>query len=1735
MKPAQHRRRRPSSFLLSARHGLQSNPQPYDPLEPRLALAQVQIIAAGVTNAETIELQVAGQTVRTWTSLGGNAYAGQFVTLSHATTGALSASEVRIAFTNDLYDPANNIDRNVRIDALLIDGVRYETEASTVYSTGTWKPADGVTPGFRQSEYLHANGYFQYAAGGGGGSLIRIDASGDEGGEAMELRIDGLTVASFTVTNATASYAWQAAETVAASRIRVAFTNDLYDPANSIDRNLNVDRIVVDGTIFDTTGPNVYSTGTWKPADGIAAGFRESRTLHANGWFQYDVARNFGTIGLQSSVINVAENAGSATLTVVRTGGSDGTVTIDYRTVALTATPGSDYTTRQGTVTLFPGETSRAVTVPLLDDAAVEGDEQFSFTIDNVQGGATLGAPRTATVTIEDNDAIRATGTGLLGEYFDTATFTSRFINRVDPQVSFNWGVAAPASGMGADTYSIRWTGRIEPRFTESYEFRTRTDDGVRLWVNGQLLIDRWVAQAATTWSGSVALQAGVLYDIKLEYFENTGSALAELSWTSPRQALELIPASQLYPAAPPPVTPGDNLLTQVLYTGLAQPTSVDFSPDGSNLYIAEQSGIIRVARNGVLQASPFLDFRDRVNGTRDRGLLDIAVHPDFFNQPYVYLSYTYDPPQVNSQASGTLAGPDGSGNRAGRVTRVTADAATNYTTIVPNSEFVLVGKNSTWANFNGFANSTVNFSEPPAGILAGGGNLQDFIATDSESHTVGAVEFGPGGMLYVSIGDGTSYNQVDPRTARVQDVDNLSGKVLRIDPLTGRGLSGNPFWNGNPDQNRSKVWQYGMRNPFRIAHHPVTGALYVGDVGWTQWEELNAAAAGANFGWPWYEGGNGASLRTGGYQDLAAAQAFYASGQTVTPAVYALNHAATGINAIIMGDVYTGSVFPAQYRDNVFFNDLGQGIVRNIRFNPNGTVASVGTFATGHQYVVHMAQGPDGNLYFVDIDDGRVGRWTFVENGSATAAGGVADGTPATAWAPVPGGGAGVVVAVIDSGVDPLHPALAGQLWTNAAEVPGDGIDNDGNGLADDANGFDFVRGTGQMSDPLGHGTLVASLIAGRATSAWSGLAAEARLMTLRVLDETGRGSATDIAAAIRYAVDHGADVIAVPASLESASPAVRSAVEWAGERGVLIVAAAGNDAQGEPGYLASLSREFSHVLSVGGLDGAGNRLPESNRVGASGAIQLDAAGVAFGPGAGGSATTWRGTSVSTAFAGAAAALALWKNPELDARQLRELLVATAISPGSGSDSAGRLDASRGMELAGRLRQVAFIDNGPQLVIRATDGDDTIRTTAGSDAVAINGVTFKVNGLSQRAQVTVDGGAGHDRWTLLGSTSGNDYGLLRPGWASLTTAAQFIRGTGFESVNLLAGEGNTVVDLFDSAGDDRLTTEGPRMLLEAGNQQLSASGFRLNRMFASSGDDRASMAASGGADKLLARSDFTRLVQGVSTIQANQFDQVDVELAGGFDSVIFEGSYRAESLLLGVDSGELAGEGFVVRAAHLERTTSYGHGGDDDARIVGGPQPETVNAKVLNTLLVGPGYDHRAWNFENTVIAGGGGADHITLHGSTDAERLESTADSTRFSGGGWRTEAVDFASVLALGNGGSDTADLSGSEQPDWFWASPVSAALTGGGRSVAAKQFANVRFEGTGEDIVALVDRQGSDDLLLEGGRAVLSGAGYRIETTRMARLRATSLYDLPADRIQFADTSLDYAFERFGDWT
>jgi hypothetical protein len=139
-------------------------------------------------------------------------------------------------------------------------------------------------------------------------------------------------------------------------------------------------------------------------------------------------------------------------------------------------------------------------------------------------------------------------GIGLRGDYFDNIDFTGTRVRRIDPFIGVDWGGGSPDPAIGPDTFSARWTGQVQPRFSQAYTFYTVTDDGVRLWVNNQLLIDRWVDQSPTEWSGVISLQAGALYDIRMEYFENGGGAAAQLFWSAPSVPKELIPSTQLYP-----------------------------------------------------------------------------------------------------------------------------------------------------------------------------------------------------------------------------------------------------------------------------------------------------------------------------------------------------------------------------------------------------------------------------------------------------------------------------------------------------------------------------------------------------------------------------------------------------------------------------------------------------------------------------------------------------------------------------------------------------------------------------------------------------------------------------------------------------------------------------------------------------------------------------------------------------------------------------------------------------------------------------------------------------------------------------------------------------------------------------------------------------------------------------------------------------------------------------------
>jgi hypothetical protein len=147
------------------------------------------------------------------------------------------------------------------------------------------------------------------------------------------------------------------------------------------------------------------------------------------------------------------------------------------------------------------------------------------------------------------------TGEGLRGDYYNNNYAVNPFaglpvVSVTNLTIDFDWGVGSPDPLINTDRFSVRWTGQIEPLYSQTYTLSTVSDDGVRLWLNGQKLVDNWTLHGATTNRGTMALVANQKYDVLMEFFENQVSAVARFLWNSPSQPLEAIPTLQLYPAA---------------------------------------------------------------------------------------------------------------------------------------------------------------------------------------------------------------------------------------------------------------------------------------------------------------------------------------------------------------------------------------------------------------------------------------------------------------------------------------------------------------------------------------------------------------------------------------------------------------------------------------------------------------------------------------------------------------------------------------------------------------------------------------------------------------------------------------------------------------------------------------------------------------------------------------------------------------------------------------------------------------------------------------------------------------------------------------------------------------------------------------------------------------------------------------------------------------------------------
>ncbi|GAA2588930.1 hypothetical protein GCM10010435_79280 [Winogradskya consettensis] len=233
------------------------------------------------------------------------------------------------------------------------------------------------------------------------------------------------------------------------------------------------------------------------------------------------------------------------------------------------------------------------------------------------------------------------------------------------------------------------------------------------------------------------------------------------------------------------------------------------------------------------------------------------------------------------------------------------------------------------------------------------------------ELHVGGSLAFGPDGKLYFAVGD----NGYPPNA---QLLTNPHGKILRIN-RDGTIPPGNPF--AGQAGKQQEIWAYGFRNPWRFQFDSATGQLYGGDVGDYTWEEVNHIVKGGNYGWPLKEGACTSACT--GYVDP----------------IYAYPHEGESA-AVTGGPVYRGTMFPAEYRGNLFFGDYAKGFIRRAVLDADGNATSVEPFDTVAGSVVDLKVAPDGSLYYLTFIPGRLYRISYEIGNHAPSATATADVT---------------------------------------------------------------------------------------------------------------------------------------------------------------------------------------------------------------------------------------------------------------------------------------------------------------------------------------------------------------------------------------------------------------------------------------------------------------------------------------------------------------------------------------------------------------------------------------------------------------------------------------------------------------------------------------------------------------------------------------------------------------------
>jgi glucose/arabinose dehydrogenase len=451
--------------------------------------------------------------------------------------------------------------------------------------------------------------------------------------------------------------------------------------------------------------------------------------------------------------------------------------------------------------------------------------------------------------------------------------------------------------------------------------------------------------------------------------------------------------------AAEPALPPG--FQDEVVFDGLEQPTNFRFAADG-RVFVAEKPGVIKVYDDlGDTEPDVFADLRGDVYSTGDRGLLGLALDPEFENgRPFVYALYTWD--HVLGKAWDPL---DPEYGKPGDSNDPQCPSQNSSKSCLVSGRLVRLTENSL---------------DPNHAIEEGGLPKQEELlqgwCQQFDSHSIGDLQFGPEGALYVSGGDGAAYESIpdygqlgtppnpcgDPPSPagtapapgekpnaqggalRSQNLKLLNGAILRVDPDSGDAFSGNPLA-ASADANTRRTVAKGFRNPFRFVLDPQSGTIYTGNVGSSEIEEIDRIPAPPsalfNSGWPCFEGIerqyqfkelglNTCSAMYAAEPDSASLPFFsYSHGQSVVPEDECPIESGSAVSGI---SLYRGSQLPPAYKGALFFADAVRGCIWVMYPGEDGVPDPSTTerfLREGRVYAgVEVAEGPGGYLYYANL-----------------------------------------------------------------------------------------------------------------------------------------------------------------------------------------------------------------------------------------------------------------------------------------------------------------------------------------------------------------------------------------------------------------------------------------------------------------------------------------------------------------------------------------------------------------------------------------------------------------------------------------------------------------------------------------------------------------------------------------------------------------------------------------------